>query len=203
MGFVSDFVLRASDLASRYAALAQQVGESFCRLFWNERRGYLNDAILPDGSVDTSLRPNQIFAVSLPYGPPLTREQQRAVVRVVERELLTPYGLRTLNRQDPSYKGRYEGSPRCRDEAYHQGTVWPYLIGPFVEASLRVHDFSPQSKRQAAELIRPLLRHLTEEGCLGSISEIFDGDPPHRPAGCHAQAWSVAELLRVWRLTTE
>ena len=188
---------------SEYAALAEQVGQSFGRLFWNEQRGYLNDAIRPDGSVDATLRPNQIFAVSLPYAPPLTRDQQRAVVEVVERELLTPCGLRTLNRQDPSYKGRYEGSPRQRDEAYHQGTVWPYLIGPFVEAYLKVHDFSPQAKIRANQMLQPLLQHLVRAGCLGSISEIFDGDPPQRPKGCWAQAWSVAELLRAYRMVAD
>jgi glycogen debranching enzyme len=189
---------------AHYGALAEQVGRSFCDLFWNEQRGYLNDVILPDGSVDTSLRPNQIFAVSLPYGPPLTHEQRQGIVKVVERELLTPYGLRTLSRQDISYRGRYEGSPRCRDEAYHQGTVWPYLIGPFIEAYLKVHDFSPHAKDRAADLLRPLLHHLTKSACLGSISEIFDGDPPYKPRGCSAQAWSVAELIRAYRwLTTD
>jgi predicted glycogen debranching enzyme len=188
---------------SEYAALAAQVGRSFGRLFWNEQRGYLNDAVRPDGSIDASLRPNQIFAVSLPYAPPLTRAQQRAVVEVVERELLTPCGLRTLNRQDPAYKGRYEGSPRQRDEAYHQGTVWPYLVGPFVEAWLKVHDFSLEARARAKEMLQPLLQHLVEDGCLGSISEIFDGDPPQRPKGCWAQAWSVAELLRAYRMVAD
>jgi predicted glycogen debranching enzyme len=194
---------RATGRRELYGAMAARVGESFARLFWNEQGGYLNDTTRPDGSADTSLRPNQILAVALPDGPPLTRAQQRAVVNVVERELLTPYGLRTLNRANESYHGRYEGSPRCRDEAYHQGTVWPWLIGPFVQAFLRVHDFSPESKQRAAELLRPLLRHLVEDGCLGSVSEIFDGDPPQRPAGCHAQAWSVAELIRAWRMVTD
>jgi glycogen debranching enzyme len=95
----------------------------------------------------------------------------------------------------------YIGSQRYRDEAYHQGTVWPYLIGPFVEAYLKVNDFSRRSKEQAAEFIEPLMRHLTEDGCLGSVSEIFDGDTPHRPRGCIAQAWSVAELIRAYQLT--
>jgi len=157
--------------------------------------------VMPDGSVDASLRPNQVLAVSLAYGPPLTRQQQRAVVDVVERELLTPYGLRTLDRNNPSYHGRYEGSPRERDEAYHQGTVWPWLMGPFIEAYLRVHDFSAAATRKASEMLEPLVQHVTEDGCLGSLCEIFDGDPPQRPAGCFAQAWSVAELLRASRLT--
>jgi predicted glycogen debranching enzyme len=189
--------------AGRYAAMAEQVGRSFCKLFWNEEQGYLNDTIRPDGTVDASLRPNQIFAVSLPFGPPLARVQRWAVVSAVEQRLLTPYGPRTLGSRDPAYKGRYEGSPRQRDEAYHQGTVWPYLMGPFLEAYLKVRDFSVEAKSDAAELLRPLLRHLTEDACLGSISEVFDGDPPHRPGGCCAQAWSVAEVLRIYRMVTE
>jgi predicted glycogen debranching enzyme len=186
--------------ASRYAQMTARVAASFAEAFWNEQRGYLNDAVLPDGSVDASLRPNQIFAVSLPYGPHLTRQRQRAVVAAVERELLTPYGLRTLNRQDARYRGRCEGSAYQRDEAYHQGTVWAFLIGPFIEAYLKVRDFSPESKRQAGQMLEPLTRHLTQDACLGSVSEIFDGDPPHTPRGCPAQAWSVGELIRAHKL---
>ncbi len=186
--------------ATDYRALAERVGHSFCQLFWNARRDYLNDAILPDGTVDTSLRPNQVFAISLPHGPPLTRTQQWSVVNAVEQQLLTPYGPRTLSRRDPAYRGRFEGPLRQRDEAYHQGTVWPYLMGPFIEAYLKVRDYSGQSKSAAARLLRPLLCHLTDDGCLGSVAEVFDGDPVHRPGGCPAQAWSVAELLRIYRI---
>ena len=197
-----EFCLRRNSTAEakRHAEMAQLVGESFVAAFWNEKRGYLNDCIRPDGTIDASLRPNQIFAISLPYSPPLTRSQQQAIVGAVEAALLTPYGLRTLARDDASYRGRYEGPQSRRDAAYHQGTVWPYLIGPFVEAYLRVSDFSEAGRQRAAEMIEPLVQHLTAGGCLGSISEIFDGDEPHRPAGCPAQAWSVAELLRVYRL---
>jgi predicted glycogen debranching enzyme len=180
-------------------AMADGVKKAFCRLFWNEDKGYLNDCILPDGTADQRLRPNQIFAVSLNFSP-LSAQQQAAVVKVVQQRLLTPYGLRTLPADVPGYKGRYAGPPRQRDEAYHQGTVWPYLMGPFVEAYLKVHQFSPESRKQAAEFIGPLLRHLTEDGCIGSISEIFDADPPHKPRGCIAQAWSVAELIRAYHL---
>jgi len=197
-----EFCLRANQMAAaeRYATMAQQVGASFCEVFWNDELGYLNDIIRPDGAVDTSLRPNQIFAVSLPYGPPLKRSQQKAIVNIVEKVLLTPHGLRTLDRRDEAYQGRYEGPQRQRDGAYHQGTVWPYLMGPFIEAYLKVRNYSQASKKNAAEMIGPLLRHLTTEGCLGSVSEIFDGDDPQRPAGCPAQAWSVGELLRVYKL---
>lgn len=176
-----------------------KVQRSFCELFWNKSKGYLNDCILPDGSVDKSLRPNQIFAVSLPFSP-LSAHQQKSVVKTVQNQLLTPYGLRTLNVQDSRYKGVYTGPQQQRDEAYHQGTVWAYLIGPFVEGYLKVNGFSRKSKKKAAEFIQPLLQHLTDDGCLGSVSEIFDGDMPHKPRGCIAQAWSVAELIRAYQL---
>ena len=196
----SDFRLLSSEI--------DKVQRSFSELFWNESKGYLNDCILPPalscesksgGSVDDSLRPNQIFAVSLPFSP-LSDRQQRSVVNAVQNQLLTPYGLRTLNVQDSRYKGVYTGPQQQRDEAYHQGTVWAYLIGPFVESFLKVNGFSRKSKKKAAEFIQPLLHHLTEDGCLGSVSEIFDGDAPHKPRGCIAQAWSVAELIRVYQL---
>ena len=186
--------------ARRYARMTAKVGAGFAGVFWNEELGYLNDTVMPDGRVDASLRPNQIFAVSLPYGPPLTWPQQRAVVSVVERELLTPYGLRSLNRQDARYKGRCAGSPYERDEAYHQGTIWAWLMGPFVEACLKTRDFSPESRRTAGKRLEPLARHLTQEACLGSIAEIFDGDPPHTPRGCPAQAWSIGEFIRAHKL---
>jgi predicted glycogen debranching enzyme len=193
------YARRDIENAKHYKSMADKVRASFCNLFWNQSGGYLNDCILPDGSVDASIRPNQIFAVSLPFSP-LSDEQQKSVVDVVQKELLTPYGLRTLNTADSRYKGQYAGPQRERDEAYHQGTVWPYLIGPFVESFLKVNGFSRKSKKKAAEFISPLLDHLTKDGCIGSVSEIFDGDPPHRPRGCITQAWSVAELLRTYYL---
>ena len=197
-----EFCLRTDLIpdARQYAKMAQRAGDSFCDLFWNESLGYLNDTVMPDGRIDASLRPNQIFAVSLPYGPPLSGARQKAIVAAVEKELLTPYGLRTLSRRDVRYQGRYEGPQRVRDAAYHQGTAWPYLMGPFVEAYLKVNDFKPASVRRATEMIEPLRRHLTADGCLGSISEIFDGDEPQEPRGCHAQAWSVGELIRICQL---
>ena len=184
-----------------YASMAEKVGAAFCELFWNGDKHHLNDCILPDGSVDRSLRPNQIFAVSLGFSP-LPHEQQKLVVDSVRSQLLTPFGLRTLDPSAERYKGRYTGSPHDRDAAYHQGTVWPYLIGAFVEAYLKVNQSSPESKVKAAEFILPLLRHMTETGGLGSISEIFDGDDPQEPKGCIAQAWSVAELIRAYRLVS-
>ena len=193
------YARRDIENAKHYQSMVDKVGDSFCKLFWDPTRNYLNDCIAPDGSVDSAIRPNQIFAVSLPFSP-LPAEQQKAVVDAVEKHLLTPYGLRTLNTADSRYKGQYTGPQQQRDAAYHQGTVWPYLIGPFVESYLKVYGTSRKTKKKAAEFIQPLLKHLTDDGCLGSISEIFDGDPPHKPRGCIAQAWSVAELLRAYRL---
>lgn len=185
-----------------YKSMAEKVRTSFCELFWNKRKGYLNDCILPDGAVEDSLRPNQIFAVSLGFSP-LSPSQQKAVVKAVQKQLLTPYGLRTLNVKNSNYHGIYTGPQQQRDEAYHQGTIWSFLLGPFVESFLKVNGFSRKSKKKAAEFIQPLLKHLTEDGCLGSVSEIFDGDKPHKPKGCFAQAWGVAELIRAYQLIND
>jgi predicted glycogen debranching enzyme len=179
-----------------------KVKRNFCRLFWNEEWGWLNDCILPDGTSDATLRPNQIFAVSLPFSP-LTAGQQKAVVDIVEKKLLTLFGLRTLSPDDRRYRGVYTGPQSERDAAYHQGTVWPYLMGAFVESYLKVNNFSRKSKSKAASFIEPLLKHLTNDGCLGQVSEIFDGEPPHKPKGCFAQAWSVGELIRAYLLVRD
>lgn len=178
--------------ADEYDRLADQARRGFAR-FWNASTGYLYDVVGgPDGD-DASLRPNQLLAVSLPYSP-LDDAQARAVVDICARRLLTSHGLRSLADDDPAYIGHYGGDYRSRDGAYHQGTVWAWLIGPFVSAHLRVyHD-----PALARSFLTPLVGHLTG-GCVGSLSEIFDGDPPHSPAGAMAQAWSVAEALRVWR----
>jgi predicted glycogen debranching enzyme len=186
---------RNIEKANSFDKLAKTVSRNFTNLFWNEQTGYLNDCIHPDGTADISCRCNQILAVSLEFSP-LSIEQQRQIVDVVRSELLTPYGLRSLSPKDPDYKGTYSGPQRRRDESYHQGTVWAWLIGPFIEAWLKVNEFSPQSRQKAQEFIEPLVKHLTEQACLGSISEIFDGEPPHEPKGCFAQAWSVAEVIR-------
>jgi predicted glycogen debranching enzyme len=174
--------------------LAARVRESFVRTFWiNPFRGLFD--CVHDQHVDASVRPNQIFAVSLPHSP-LEPAQQSAVVETVRRELLTPYGLRTLSRNHPNYHGRYTGPQFQRDRAYHNGTVWSWLIGPFLEAYLRIHGHSADAQRQARVWLQPLLDHM-HKACLGQISEIFEGDEPHRPVGCPAQAWSVAEVLRI------
>jgi predicted glycogen debranching enzyme len=182
-----------------FGSMAQQAADSFARLFWNDGIGCLNDCILPDGRPDTTLRPNQIFAVSLPFSA-LSASQQRAVVAAVEQRLLTPYGLRTLDPDDSRYVGTYTGPQETRDRAYHQGTAWPYLMGAFVEAYLKVNNFSTEARNKSAGFIEPLMRHITEAGCLGQLCEIFDGNPPHKPRGCFAQAWSIAELIRAYLL---
>ena len=190
------------DLAHRYAygadsghyrEIADRARNRFPQLFWNEAAGCLYDVV--DGDTrDASMRPNQIFAVSL-FHQMLPPDKAKAVVDAVERQLLTPYGLRTLAPGDPRYRGRYEGDPASRDSAYHQGTAWPWLMGPFVSAYLYVHGHSSEAQAQTREWIAELRRYATEEG-LGQLPEVFDGDAPQRAGGSIAQAWSVAELLR-------
>jgi len=184
------------DGAREYARLAHQAEGSFERAFWNPERQCLYDVLTPSGP-DASLRPNQILAVSLP-SPPLPPARQKAVVRTVQEHLLTPYGLRTLAPGDAAYRGRYGGNPVERDGAYHQGTVWPWLLGPFVSAYLQAFGRTPENAAYCRGLLEPLLVDL-DRGCLGSLNEIYDGDAPHGPQGAPAQAWSVAELLRVLR----
>lgn len=182
--------------ARAFSEQAARVAASFGRAFWSDARGHLADVIGPDGQADTRLRPNQLLAVSLPHAL-LDAERQRAVVRAVERHLVTPVGLRTLAPFEPGYVGRYAGGPAQRDAAYHQGAVWPWLLGPFVSARLRAFGRTRENLAHCRALLGPLLRHIEDEGCIGQVSEIFEGDPPHRPAGAPAQAWSVAELLRL------
>ncbi len=174
---------------------SDDVAESFRARFWNPRLGYLNDVVDGDTREDDSLRPNQVIALSLPY-PMLPLDQARSALAAVRRDLLTPYGLRTLSPRDPRYQGVYQGDQRARDGAYHQGTVWPWLLGPFITAFIGLSDDKQAARQEARSWLDLLRGHLREAG-LGQVSEIFDGDPPHRPRGCVAQAWSVAELLRV------
>jgi glycogen debranching enzyme len=178
--------------------MARRVRESFLPAFWNAAAGCLHDVVRGDWR-DMAIRPNQILAVSLPDSP-LDDASRQAVLHIVQRELLTPYGLRSLSPQHPSFCAQYVGTPFERDSAYHQGTVWAWLMGPYVEAYLRVNGCAPKAKAEMRERLRPLVAHLDEAG-LGSVSEIFDGQSPHTPRGCIAQAWSVAELLRAWRMT--
>jgi len=192
---MEDLAARFGDEERRkqYSSLAALASWTFNRVFWNKDARCLYD-VVNGGPPDGSIRPNQIFAVSLHHSM-LSPERARAVVETVERELLTPVGLRTLSSTDPRYRSTYEGNQYSRDSAYHQGTVWPWLLGPFVSAYVRVNEGTAQSRARAHELLRGIEQHLTEAG-LGQISEIFDADPPHHPRGCFAQAWSAAEILR-------
>ncbi|MDQ3281832.1 MAG: amylo-alpha-1,6-glucosidase [Acidobacteriota bacterium] len=188
------FLHESGDIATaqRMRDLAERVYTSFNARFWYEEGQHLYDIVDAEGGGnDPALRPNQIFAISLDH-PVLDPARWPQVVRIVERELVTPAGLRSLGRNHPDYQRNYDGDLRTRDAAYHQGTVWGWLIGPFVDAWRKVHD---GDGRQFLEGFRP---HLTE-ACIGSISEVFDAEPPYTPRGCAAQAWSVAEVLRCWR----
>jgi predicted glycogen debranching enzyme len=178
---------------SRYAEMAERARASFNELFWNEDAGCLYDIVDGDHR-DASIRPNQTFAVSLKHSM-LSQERAGRVVEIVERDLLTPYGLRSLSPRDPQYRGRYEGDSLSRDGAYHQGTVWGWLMGPFIAAYIKAHEGREEARERARVWLAAFHAHLSEAG-LGQISEIFDGDAPHTPRGCIAQAWSVAELLR-------
>jgi len=199
---MADFAKRFGDSTklAGYLEMSDIVCESFNGQFWNRDSQWLFDVINGDGK-DASLRPNQIFAASLPHTM-LTANTARKVVDRVQSELLTPTGLRSLSPLDARYVSHYLGSPMDRDAGYHQGTVWGWLIGPFVDAYLRVHADDPDAKRRAIELIGGFGRHMNDS-MVGQISEIFDGDQPHAPRGCAAQAWSVAELLRIRTLLNE
>jgi predicted glycogen debranching enzyme len=166
---------------------ADLVEASFEKVFWNEERGCLRDV-----HDDDSVRPNQLFALSLPY-PLLPPAKRRSIVKVVQQKLLTPFGLRTLAPDEPGYVPRYRGGPGERDSAYHQGTVWPWLLGPFVRAYLCAFGRSPETIALCRALLTPLEKHLAE-GCLRNVPEVFDAEPPFRAGGTPAQAWSVAEL---------
>jgi predicted glycogen debranching enzyme len=194
---MEDFARAFSDEGGqkRYRTMAALTQWSFNRLFWNENGGYLYD-VVNGGLPDASIRPNQILAVSLPHTM-LSAEKTKSVVAVVQEHLLTPYGLRSLAQGDSQYHGRYTGDQRSRDGAYHQGTVWSWLMGPFLSAYIKVNGNTPAARDQAFEWLTALRNHLSEAG-LGHISEIFEGDAPHRPVGCIAQAWGVGELLRAY-----
>ena len=175
----------------RFSSAANRTREGFQK-FWNPSANWCFDVIGGPEGDDASLRPNQILAVSLPESP-LSPEQQRAVVDVCAQHLVSPYGLRSLSPDNPQYKGEYRGDLWHRDSAYHQGTVWGWLIGPFVLAHLRVYN----NPLLAARFLEPMARHLNVHG-IGTASEIFDGNAPFTPRGCIAQAWTVGEILRVW-----
>jgi predicted glycogen debranching enzyme len=198
LSLMAMFANRLGESAKPYEDAATRVRENFIR-FWNEETGYCFDVLDGQYGNEAYLRPNQLFAVSLPADdkdePALfDAEKQKAIVDACARHLLTSHGLRSLARINRPYVGHYGGDSHQRDGAYHQGTVWGWLIGSFVSAHLKVY----QDAGIAQSFLNPLLDHLSVH-CLGSISEIFDGDAPFTPRGCIAQAWSVAEVLRAWR----
>lgn len=182
----------------RLAELAAQTWESFNNRFWYDEWGYLYDVVDGEEGDDPACRPNQIFSISLTH-PVLAAERWKPVLEVVRERLYTPFGLRSLAPGHPDYKPQYFGNLRARDAAYHQGTVWAWLIGPFIDAWLKVH---PGDRRGARELLSGLVSELGEK-CIGTVSEIFDAEEPFIPRGCVAQAWSVAEMLRCWIRTEE
>ncbi len=194
LSVMADFAHLVDENPAPYNRLAEQTQVGFGR-FWSSELGYCYDVLdTPEGYSDATLRPNQILAVALPHSP-LSGAQQRAIVDLCARQLLTPYGLRSLAPGSRGYASHYSGTPLQRDSAYHQGTVWGWLLGPFVLAHLRVyHD-----QALARSYLLPMLDHLADHG-IGSLSEIFDAEPPFTPRGCFAQAWSVAETLRAWHL---
>jgi glycogen debranching enzyme len=186
--------------AGRFREAARRVLENFQKLYWNPTVRGLYDVIGPNGP-DPAIRPNQILAVSVRHSP-LDQEHQAAVVRLVQERLLTPMGLRTLSSDDPNYHGAYEGTIEQRERAAHQGSVYAWLLGPFVEAYLRVHGDSAETRATAREFVLHVMGHLTGSGCIVGINELFDGNAPHRPRGCITQAWSVAEIARAWAMTS-
>ena len=201
LSLMAAFADRLSQSSKIYTEAAQKVRQNFLR-FWNEPAGYCFDVIDGPNGNDTSFRPNQLFAISLPQGDEhepalLDGPRQKAILDACALHLLTSCGLRSLGSSDPAYIGHYGGTHRERDGAYHQGTVWAWLIGPFISAHLKVY----KDAETARSFLMPLLDNLSTHG-LGSISEIFDGDPPFTPRGCIAQAWSVGAVLRAWQETS-
>ena len=182
--------------ASAYRTRAEQVKESFNAKFWDSANQCLFDVVDGD-EPDDHIRPNQVYAVSLPFSL-LPEEQEKAVVALVEKELFVGCGLRSLAPDHPDYHGIYCGALAKRDAAYHQGTAWGFLLGGFFSAYMKVNHHSSSAAATAVRMLEPVRKHLTDSGCIGSISEIFDGDAPHNPRGCYAQAWSVGEVLRCY-----
>ncbi|MFA5182639.1 MAG: amylo-alpha-1,6-glucosidase [Syntrophales bacterium] len=197
--FAAELAARFGDREFYFQELIPRIRQSFQKTFWIEEGAYLGD-VYYQGRLDRSIRPNQIFAVSLAHSP-LDADQGRRIVETVRNELLTPVGLRTLSPRDPQYQGRYEGPPAERDGAYHQGTVWPWLLGHFGEAWLKVAADRGKARDSLRLYLRTFLRRHFLEAGVGCVSEICDGDSPHRPGGCISQAWSVAELIRLYTLT--
>jgi predicted glycogen debranching enzyme len=195
--YMESWAVHLSTDASQYSQLRSQVSQNFASRFWYEDGGYLYDVVDVDGSAgqnDSSLRPNQLFAASLTHNL-LSEEQMRSMFQKVTEYLLTPMGLRSLSPTDPNYHNHFNGVTSQRDSAYHQGAVWPWLIGPYID----VHLYLNNNRGALLPLLEPLINHLWV-ACLGTVSEVVEPEPPYTPGGCFAQAWSVAELLRCWLL---
>jgi predicted glycogen debranching enzyme len=193
--FASKF--REPALVKKYNEMANQTKKSFGEKFWNPKTNCLFDVVENENS-DPSIRPNQVFAAFFDYSI-LDNERTQSVVEVVNRELVTPYGLKTLSASDPKFIGKYSGDRRSRDMAYHNGTIWPWLLGPYVTVYLKVNDYSGKAREQALQnLILPLFSTGIHQGGLGTINEIYDSNLPNEPRGCISQAWSVAEPLRAY-----
>jgi predicted glycogen debranching enzyme len=192
--FLKELAVQFNDaLKQELEPLTNSFAAEFIKMFWSEELGYLKDFVNEEQQ-NTAIRPNQIFAVSLPHSP-LPKNIAKKIMQVVQEHLLTPYGLRTLSPKDSSYIGNYRGSIELRDKAYHNGTVWPWLLGHFTEGLLKTN-----TKQEVEKILSPCLSALTEhlhEAGIGTISEVFDGDYPHKPNGCISQAWSVGEVLRL------
>jgi predicted glycogen debranching enzyme len=195
-GFASRFDFPMDkQLEQKYAKLAAQVKTNFERTFWYAEGGYFYDVIDEQDIPDPTLRPNQVIALGV--APELVaKTKARTALAKVKTELLTPYGLRTLNPSHPKYSGHYGGDQFSRDSVYHQGTVWPWPLGPYVRALLYFSTSRKTALTEVLELLKPFQQHLDEAG-LNSVSEIFEADPPFKPVGCYAQAWSVAALLEI------
>jgi len=186
--------LDKKDDSKKYRNYAKKVEQNFMDRFWNNEKNCLIDCI-NENRIDTSIRPNQVVVLSLPFNP-VPEGNSRAVLKVVKEKLLTPYGLRTLSPEESDYKNIYEGDPMSRDSAYHQGTVWAWLLGPFISAYAKYFRHQPEFREEILSFLDAFPDHMFCAG-LGTISEIFDGDSPHLPKGAISQAWSVAEILRV------
>ena len=193
---MSKLAARNPDEDNPYAPLCAATAAGM-RRFWNCERGYCYDVLDGPGGHETALRPNQLIALALPDCP-WSAEQQRSILQACTRELYTPMGVRSLGPAEPEYRGRYQGPPAQRDGAYHQGTAWPWLVGPLVQAHLRLGT----PREQVRAWLEPLIDSMADHG-VGSVAEIADAQPPHRPRGCIAQAWSVASLLASWKAVSD
>jgi len=183
--------------AEKYLQMAEKAKENFAKKFWNPQKNCLFDVVTENGR-DESLRPNQIIAVALDFTM-LDNVKSEKIIDPVHHELLTSYGLRSLTKSDPKYIGTYAGDRRSRDKAYHNGTAWPWLLGPFTTAFLKTKGHTEFRREYALKnFLLPLFTEQILKAGIGTVSEIFDGDPPHMPRGCISQAWSIAEPLRAY-----